>query len=116
MFTEDFIENNISHQGVFGHSPPIPHKTVQRVASRGATTSIPDNCHCYTGAQEARIGSSGHEELSANLQPLLHVQDRGKNRRAAAIGIPLCERITSYAAIWVPKASFHRVGSASGVV
>ena len=59
----------------------------------------------YTGAQEARIGSSEHEELSANLQSLLHVQDRGKSRRAAAIGIPFCERITSYAAIWIPKAS-----------
>ena len=107
---------NISHQGVFGHSPPIPHKTVQCVASRGTAASIPDNCHCCIGAQEARIGSSGHEELSANLQPLLHVQDRGKSRRAAAIGIPCCERITSYAAIWIPKASFHRVGSTSDVV
>ena len=108
--------NNISHQGVFGHSPPIPHKTVQRVASRGCTTSIPDNCHCYTGVQEARIRSSGYEELPANLQPLLHVQVHGKSRRAAAIGIPLSERITTYAAIWIPKASFHRVGSTSGVV
>ena len=67
-------------------------------------------------AQEAWIGSSGHEELSANFQPLLHVQDRGKSRRVAALGIPLCERITSYAAIWVPKASFHRVGATSGNV
>ena len=89
---------------------------LQRITPRGTTTSIPDNCHCYTGAQEARIGSSGHEELSANLQPFLHVQDCGKSRRAAAIGIPLCEWITSYAAIWIPKASFHRVGSTSGVV
>ena len=89
---------------------------MQCVASRGTTTSIPDNCHCYAGAQEARIGSSGHEELSANFQPLLHVQDRGKSRRAAALGIPFCERITSYAAIWVPKASFHPVGSTSGIV
>ena len=58
---------------------------MQRVASRGTTASIPDNCHCYTGTQEARIGSSGHEELSANLQPFLHVQDRGKSRCAAAV-------------------------------
>ena len=72
---------------------------MQRVASRGTTTSIPDNCHCYTGAQEARIGSSEHEEPSANFQPLLHVQDRGKSRRAAAFGIPFCEWITSYAGI-----------------
>ena len=52
----------------------------------------------------------------ADLQPLLHVQDRGESRRAAANAIPFCERITSYAAIWIPKASFHTVGSTSGVV
>ena len=62
-----YREQHFSSRSLWTFSSHSSQDCVQRVAPRG-TTTIPDNCHCYTRAQEARIGSSGHEELSANLQ------------------------------------------------
>ena len=108
---------NISHQGVLGHSPPVPHKTVQRITPRGTPTSIPGQLPLlHRGSRKHGLDPADMKNYRpiSNLSFMSKIVERVVVRQLSEY--PYCEWITSYAAIWIPKASFHRVGSTSGVV
>ena len=89
---------------------------VQPLASNRPVASIAAACHREANFEKGMSGPRWCKELSANIQPNLHLQAGWANGVQATICIPWGTQLVTRASIWFPSPSLYRNASSEGIL